>query len=638
LSPGEFSSLLYSANLTASAPSPPTLPPTGRRLSENDVPVGGGDDDDIPVEDYEDSSLPSEWQTFFRAFRCSISGLYQVPFHNVQTQSVHRTDYFVNFSFEVLQYLSSTEKDTLTEVEKELREQEMENGHEKIETNLEYEVKQKIKDTSEMSDTERSAECNILDGTELDKYTFNLEVANRVLQTSEASPPPPPMNPPFSPPQLPPYPLPPGASYENGIIILAAPSFPPNAPTGGPQNPPPPPNIPSPYSPPPNFPPHNPPSLPPSPPPSPPPRVILEFNNDNQSFIDNVSINIQNAAIVQTNTYYILELRGSGITVGDYIILVSKNYTDSQPDGAECNNVWSDSEFSRTNEWRNLVDGPWDNTTQDYGGQIHTEMRYDTVTGTMIEVKISDLVLINDGPDTINPLNTSIENHQPQGTYFICYGVNQGNSSRRRMTSTSDICDPINTTYPCLNITFVFLGENSYIVAQHYPPSSPPPLSPPPKLPPLPPPKPPPSIPPPSPPPQFPPISNRNIRIFENDPFVTCESNEYSFQTNETQNNTQHTLETCITDCANIGTMSGTNIQLEWLLQQNLNTVYLDYNLTHVSFRPSIFTNNQTLAPLCECYSYTFQQICPNQTIDRPVLTYQRQFAPPPSLPPSSPV
>ena len=234
LSPGEFSSLLYSANLTASAPSPPTLPPTGRRLSENDVPVGGGDDDDIPVEDYEDSSLPSEWQTFFRAFRCSISGLYQVPFHNVQTQSVHRTDNFVNFSFEVLQYLSSTEKDTLTEVQKELREQEMENGHEKIEMNLEYEVKQKIKDTSEMNNTERSAECNILDGTELDKYTFNLEVSNRVLQTNEASPPPPPMNPPFSPPQLPPYPLPPGASYENGIIILAAPKQPPSIPPPSP--------------------------------------------------------------------------------------------------------------------------------------------------------------------------------------------------------------------------------------------------------------------------------------------------------------------------------------------------------------------------------------------------------------------
>ena len=341
--PGGTGTTTLGGSVTATSAAPPASPPSGRRLS---------DDDDIPVGDikeYEDPNIPAKWQTFFRAFRCSLSGLYEVPFDNVETEIVERLEFFVNFTYEIFDLLDS---DVLTKEERELREIDMEEGHRKMELDIEYEVKNKIKQSAEMADAERNSECDILVGSELDEYTFNLERTEK-KQNIRLAPSPPPPSPP---------PLPPGATYgDNGMILFA---------------------------------------------------------------------------------------------------------------------------------------------------------------------------------------------------------------------------------------------------------------------------------PPPSSPPNFPPIPYQYMRIFENDQFVTCNSSESSFQTNTTQNDTEHTLQTCITNCENIGIMSGTNIALEFFLQSHLNAVYLDYNLTHISFQPKMFMNNTLLIPICECHSYTYNQICPNKTITRPVLTYQRQLSiPSPPLP-----
>lgn len=174
--------------------------------------------------------------------------------------------------------------------------------------------------------------------------------------------------------------------------------------------------------------------------------------------------------------------------------------------------------------------------------------------------------------------------------------------------------------------TCIQLIANSYLAVYYQLAPLPPPLHPP--QPPLSP-----------PPPSFPPVSDQYMRIFENDSYITCLSDANSFHSNITQNSTYHTLQTCINNCNNIGTMSNSNVDVEWMLQSTMNFVFLDYELTHVSFKPSVFLNGTSLMPVCNCYSYHYNEICPNQTSGRQVLTYQKIMLPPslPALPLSPP-
>jgi len=281
----------------------------------------------------------------------------------------------------------------------------------------------------------------------------------------------------------------------------------------------------SPPHPPPSSPPPTPPSPPPSPPPpsppppSPPPRIIMQFDNL-------FSLNSTNTELVKFGTYYILELQGDSVNLNDFIILVQKAYTDDHP-GNECGNAWNLTRFSRTNEWRNLVDGPWDGRVQDHGGRIHEEIAFNYHTGLNESKMISDLVLINNGTDTLNPLSLSLDLHEPSGTYFVCYGissVNQNSSNARRMLSSRSLqstvtpCDT-NATQDCNEtVSFVFLGNNSWIAVYHDPPSQPPPLPPPPSPP-------PPLSPPPSPIPLLPSPSpvdwNTYCTVSTTDNFIT---------------------------------------------------------------------------------------------------------------------
>ena len=73
----------------------------------------------------------------------------------------------------------------------------------------------------------------------------------------------------------------------------------------------------------------------------------------------------------------------------------------------------------------------------------------------------SDLVLINDGPDTIDPLNTDLELHEPLGTYFLCHAPHEM-GSRRHLTSSE--VQPV-----------FYLVENVLVVVTKSPPSMPPP-------------------------------------------------------------------------------------------------------------------------------------------------------------------
>ena len=242
------------------------------------------------------------------------------------------------------------------------------------------------------------------------------------------------------------------------------------------------------------------------------------------------------------------------------MILIQKSYADLHPN-QECANVWNLTQFSRTNEWRNIVDGPWDGRLEDHGGRIHEEVVNNPNTGIIEYKKISDLVLVNDGADTINPLSTQLSDHEPSGTYFVCYGIStNNNSTSRRMLSSRRLqssvvinpCDnstslnaTINQTINCNEVvSFVFLGNHSWITVYHDPPSSPPPFLPPPNLPPptspppnLPPPiSPPPNLPPPispppfTPPPSIPPFPNAPPPISPPNWLNSCQYNSYTYR------------------------------------------------------------------------------------------------------------
>jgi len=139
-----------------------------------------------------------------------------------------------------------------------------------------------------------------------------------------------------------------------------------------------------------------------------------------------VNDNTTQARKIGYEKYTILELNGPEIYVGDYIVLISKDYADAHV-GSECADAANVSKFSVTNEFRNVVDGLWDNTPEDFGGRIHAGTKFDPSSGTMRTVKLSDLVLMHDGDDTPDPLNTALELHNPSGTFFVCYGLNVSN-------------------------------------------------------------------------------------------------------------------------------------------------------------------------------------------------------------------
>ena len=217
----------------------------------------------------------------------------------------------------------------------------------------------------------------------------------------------------------------------------------------------------------------------------------------------NASYNMS-AFVARARKYYVVQFVGGGVNEGDYATWVSLEYVQRHP-GTECDKARNRTEFSVTNQWTNRVDGPWDGVVPDHGGVVEKK---EEPPGSGRFSFVSDLVLINEGKDTLNP-EAELDEHEPLGTYLLCLArldaidpggtivdsVEDALEGRRRLAHES------------LSIRFF---SNVFIVVHQSPPATPPPSRPPSwpppsPMPPLPPPPSPQSPPPPPPSPQPPP-------------------------------------------------------------------------------------------------------------------------------------
>ena len=102
---------------------------------------------------------------------------------------------------------------------------------------------------------------------------------------------------------------------------------------------------------------------------------------------------------------------GGVVEEGDRVAWVSLAYA-AEHKGKECDEAFNTSAFSITNSFGNSVDGTWDGTIQDHGGRVE---KREEPPGSGNFVLLSDLVLINPGPDTPDALEAPLADHAPAG-------------------------------------------------------------------------------------------------------------------------------------------------------------------------------------------------------------------------------
>ena len=172
------------------------------------------------------------------------------------------------------------------------------------------------------------------------------------------------------------------------------------------------------------------------------------------------------AFVIRTRTFYLVQFTGN-IGEGDYAVWVSLNYALHHP-GTECGEASNRTAFSVTNLWANPVDGKWDGTLADHGGLI---TKREEPPGSGKFAYLSDLTLINEGDDTLDPF-AALEDHAPAGTYQLCLAkfnssvatsIGANRTNRRQLARGT--------------LTFEFFS-NVYVVVHQRPPSQPPPSSP----------------------------------------------------------------------------------------------------------------------------------------------------------------
>lgn len=139
--------------------------------------------------------------------------------------------------------------------------------------------------------------------------------------------------------------------------------------------------------------------------------------------------------IIQTNTYYDIELTGKGAKAGDEIVLVSKRYADEHK-GSECAEAWNRQIFSRTNYYARpeSLDGQFDGIYQDHGGLVYKGQRENS-KGEIVSKYVTDAFLIVDGNTTRDPLAKTLAEQEPGATYFVCYSFVDGFNSAITLTN-----------------------------------------------------------------------------------------------------------------------------------------------------------------------------------------------------------
>ena len=123
-----------------------------------------------------------------------------------------------------------------------------------------------------------------------------------------------------------------------------------------------------------------------------------------------------------------MQFTGDVVEEGDRVAWVSLEYA-AEHKGKECDEAFNTSAFSITNSFGNSVDGTWDGTIQDHGGLVE---KREEPPGSGNFVLLSDLVLINSGPDTPDALETPLAEHAPAGTYQLCrLPINPSSETKR---------------------------------------------------------------------------------------------------------------------------------------------------------------------------------------------------------------
>ena len=153
-------------------------------------------------------------------------------------------------------------------------------------------------------------------------------------------------------------------------------------------------------------------------------------------------------SLLTTNTYYDIEMGGQGVSEGDRLVLVSKEYADAHP-GQACVQADNSTRFSVTNPYQKTnIDGLYDGYPQDFGGTIRKSFKIDPVSGANVSVFVTDAFIVVDNEKTTDdPLSKSFTDHNPSGTFFICYafvsGVPGMYTSRRKLQSSRHLLQDI---------------------------------------------------------------------------------------------------------------------------------------------------------------------------------------------------